>query len=1090
MSFTVWHAAVGRGLRFWNQLRGNAQFERLAPRDVYGGDVYRACFSFAPFAAVALSLLALAVVLQPVPAEARESLSALSQRFRDSSVFPDLARFKGPKPTVGTIYYVDQNHPNASDANPGITESAPWATLDQAVNTVTPGDFVYIKGSNDPSSPDAIYDRSGRDGLDIVTPGEPGAPIVFRNYPGHRVIIQGDGSEDGIQLAKASHHHFYGLVVRNFGQSTENSLSPTDIIIENSEFTETTQTGLRLRNMTNLVLRDVYVHHCAETGISIRNSVNVLIERVESSFNIDPNDGDGFHTIGGENFRIVDSIAQYNDEDGFDLNANATLVNVVAENNGAVNLKLWRRSNDDYAEKVTTIVNSVFRNGGEAGIKLSNGPEMRLYNSVVYGNAEEGIAFRVPGIANQPAVTSEIVNTIIAGNGQGVDLRERNLLVSNNNLYFQNAAGDTIGFQPAPSSLIGLDPLFVAVGFGDFRLRAASPAVDAGATLDLADAAKDLGGDARPQGGGFDIGVDERIPTLPGNSPAQITGPAQTDYIVDEGETLTVTFTGSDPDGDPFTFVPEGALPANMSIDPNSGVLTFKPDFYQGGDTANPSASYTVTAMVVDLFVAEPLSSRDIHITVSNVNQAPEHTGLERYTLVHNRPFMMRLNARDIDGDGFSYAVDTLPAGIAFNAETAELIGTPVSLGVTDTTLTLTETTATGLQSQHIMAFEVLPETPGAPNPPLRTVSVSTNAELNSALDDARPGDLLLLNAGVYPGPHNIEVSGTEADPIVIAAAPGANVVFDGTGFSSPEAFNFKLDASHIVLDGLTIQNEGESLYFRGNGHENITIANSTISNGDYGIFGGSINGLRLENVAITNIEDRGIELSNLRNAHLHNVSVTVVAPGGDRGMSLNGGGDNVQILDVAISGTKRENLLYAGTNLHLRNARLRDSETGVWMLARSSGFIINTLAYDFVDKGDRGRGLKVSPDAWLVVENSTVTGSEAFGVTFSNLAYLRFRNNVVAGHGRFAVIVDGGLPPATIEENNLFSGRFLRFRPGPSSITADPLFSDPAAKDFRPQPGSPLVNGGQAIDYIDEDLDGTQRPLGGRWDIGAYEVN
>ena len=197
-----------------------------------------------------------------------------------------------------------------------------------------------------------------------------------------------------------------------------------------------------------------------------------------------------------------------------------------------------------------------------------------------------------------------------------------------------------------------------------------------------------------------------------------------------------------------------------------------------------------------------------------------------------------------------------------------------------------------------------------------------------------------------------------------------------------------------------------------------------------------------------------------------------------------------MQILDVAISGGDELDLLYAGTSLHLRNALLREAETGVWMLARSSGFIINTLAYDFVDDGDRALGLKVSPDAWLVVENSTFTGSESYGARLSNLAYLRFRNSVVAGSGRFAVIVDGGLPPATIEENNLFFGNLLRFTPGPSSITADPLFSDPAAKDFRPQPGSPLVNGGQAIDYVDEDLDGASRPLGGVWDIGAYEVN
>jgi hypothetical protein len=47
-------------------------------------------------------------------------------------------------PLEGAIYYVDQKHSNASDANPG-TENAPWKTIGKAAGQAMPGDLVWIK---------------------------------------------------------------------------------------------------------------------------------------------------------------------------------------------------------------------------------------------------------------------------------------------------------------------------------------------------------------------------------------------------------------------------------------------------------------------------------------------------------------------------------------------------------------------------------------------------------------------------------------------------------------------------------------------------------------------------------------------------------------------------------------------------------------------------------------------------------------------------------------------------------------------------------------------------------------------------------
>jgi hypothetical protein len=70
--------------------------------------------------------------------------------------------------TAGMVYYVDTNHPQASDSNPG-NESLPWKTITRA-NSVQAGDIVYIKAGT--------YDT-------YIAPSHSGtatAPITYRNY--------------------------------------------------------------------------------------------------------------------------------------------------------------------------------------------------------------------------------------------------------------------------------------------------------------------------------------------------------------------------------------------------------------------------------------------------------------------------------------------------------------------------------------------------------------------------------------------------------------------------------------------------------------------------------------------------------------------------------------------------------------------------------------------------------------------------------------------------------------------------------------------------------------------------------------------
>lgn len=53
---------------------------------------------------------------------------------------------------------------------------------------------------------------------------------------------------------------------------------------------------------------------------------------------------------------------------------------------------------------------------------------------------------------------------------------------------------------------------------------------------------------------------------------------------------------------------------------------------------------------------------------------------------------------------------------------------------------------------------------------------------------------------------------------------------------------------------------------------------------------------------------------------------------------------------------------------------------------------------------------------------------------------------------------------------------------------TVEDLFADPVADDYHLKPGSPALDAGETLDDVPADLEGTPRPVGPAFDIGAYE--
>ena len=393
-----------------------------------------------------------------------------------------------PAPGTGRTLYVEPHSAGAADDGPG-TKEKPWKTLDRAFSAAAPGDTVYVKGSTDPKSRQAVYDRTGKNGLDLRAPGEPGKPISFVVAEGQTVILDGGDRQGlGIALEKASHHRVQGFVFRNFKKAADGQALVKDLVIRKCEFTKMAQAGLKFRNVEGLVMADCRIHDCADCGVAVLKGKDILFERVEASANRLPGgaggDGEGFTTGETEDVVFLDCVARDNSDDGFDLSGNNTvMVHCLSEGHRHCNVKLWNR--EGKGKVAYHLINCLLKGAKEAGVKVASpGVEANIYSCVSFDNEEEGIVFRNKERGDYPGIVSNIANCIVANNrGGGLVCPAGIALKEHHNLYHGNKPRDIEGPTPDGTSLAGKDPLFADTGVGDFRLKENSPAAGAGVAL-------------------------------------------------------------------------------------------------------------------------------------------------------------------------------------------------------------------------------------------------------------------------------------------------------------------------------------------------------------------------------------------------------------------------------------------------------------------------------------------------------------------------------------------------------------------------------------------------------------------------------
>lgn len=157
-----------------------------------------------------------------------------------------------------------------------------------------------------------------------------------------------------------------------------------------------------------------------------------------------------------------------------------------------------------------------------------------------------------------------------------------------------------------------------------------------------------------------------------GNQPPTIG--TLSDQAGDENTQIRFTATATDPDaGQLLTFSLVGVIPAGAAIEPASGVFTWTPTEAQG------PGSFPITIRVVDNGTPARSASKQIIVTVNEVNRAPTLAAVPNQVINEGSLLAVQLVGSDLDlpANALVYSVQNAPTGVALNPSTGELTWTP-----------------------------------------------------------------------------------------------------------------------------------------------------------------------------------------------------------------------------------------------------------------------------------------------------------------------------------------------------------------------------------------------------------------------------
>jgi len=377
------------------------------------------------------------------------------------------------------------------------------------------------------------------------------------------------------------------------------------------------------------------------------------------------------------------------------------------------------------------------------------------------------------------------------------------------------------------------------------------------------------------------------------------------------------------------------------------------------------------------------------------------------------------------------------------------------------------------------------------------------------------PGDKVVLDGSSFSDWGSAFMSGKWAGgramhyiairDLTVRDYPESGIVFEEDSQTAAGS----IGSHHIIIDNVTTHGNGfEGILFvggdAGSGGESYGIVVRNCTSHDNGHHGIKFSG---ENSGVFN--RRQIRDSVIENC----VSYSNGFSGTDGiGIHVSTGALNVTVRNNISYNNARQGLAghevfdctYEGNESYGNGQRGDGDQDGI-VLWNSKNITVqnNHLHHNL------GNGLffwKEQTASANVVENNVIHDNSLGGVTLSLIGSADFRYNTLANNGGV------GLMAANVIGGNSFKGNLIYqnstqvsanaddtydynlYYPavtfpwkGENSVTADPLFENEGARDYRLLAGSPAVDAAASCG-VEKDFDGIPRPQGTGCDMGAFE--
>jgi len=396
--------------------------------------------------------------------------------------------------------------------------------------------------------------------------------------------------------------------------------------------------------------------------------------------------------------------------------------------------------------------------------------------------------------------------------------------------------------------------------------------------------------------------------------------------------------------------------------------------------------------------------------------------------------------------------------------------------------------------------------------------------EIGRAISLATPGDTIVIQAGDYKAFQIRDVRGTKENPIIIKAESEVRVFPDKTREDNRDNIDV-LNCDWLIFDGLSSFDAARAGMLINHSHH-ITVRNGVFGNNRYwGIFAGFCNDILLENNECYGSKvQHGIYVAN--SGDRPTVRKNVLYNNYQCGVQLNadlseGGGRNVKRDGVISNAMVEDNFIYdngigGGSAINLDGVQDSIIRNNVLYNNHASG-----IAVYKIDAGQGPKNLKIYNNTVVMARDArwAMVVHETLGPIFikNNIFYNKNprRGGLSIGDWptKWNKLMLGLLKPSpevkdVYSDYNIFGGgkgvvttdgnetRFnLRIwqKTGNDKhsrqVGLEQIFKDEGKDQYELMKNSVAVDAGVKVDEVTDDIKGTPRPQGKKYDIGAFEV-